>query len=231
MTGSGTQVTSLEVRVRNSGLAFKIGVWRVGPGPISHIHHQRTSVSFLVPAASSHLPRFAWLQLNTMNGIGSSPPSLFGRKKDEFEDNKDQVQDIIAADAQRESLTRTVTPTQAKSDVTEMPSTPPSVPGGEAGAASANGAATVAESAVEREDEMEVDPREAIQNFDWEELQQRYHQMIQEQTLAEDQLWDEFTRLINVRASTCKSIDIRLGTHTFPVLHYLVRDNPKPRSR
>lgn len=134
-----------------------------------------------------------------MNGIGSSPPSLFGRKD---EDTKDQVQDIIAANAQRESLTRTVTPTPAKSDITEMPSTSPSVPGAEAGAA------TVTEPAVEREDEMAVDPQDEILKFDWEELQQRYHRMIKEQTLAEDQLWEEFTQLINVRASISKRIDI-----------------------
>lgn len=154
-----------------------------------------------------------------MNGIGSSPPSLFGRKD---EDTKDQIQDILVADAQRESLTRTVTPTPAKSDITEMPSTPTSVRGAETGAGAANGAATVTEPAVERGDEMAVDPQDAIQKFDWEELQQRYHRMIEEQTLAEDQLWEEFTQLINVRASTSECIDI-LRSHIFSTSLYGLR--------
>ncbi|TID17344.1 hypothetical protein E2P81_ATG07917 [Venturia nashicola] len=128
-----------------------------------------------------------------MNGAGSSPPSLPGRKKDE--DNKDQIRDTCAADAQRESPTRTVTPTQARSDVTEMPSTPPGVPGGEAGAGS--GAPTVTEPAVESEDETEAEPHDELQTFDWEALQERYHSMIHDQAVAEDQMWEEFTQLIN----------------------------------
>lgn len=56
----------------------------------------------------------------------------------------------------------------------------------------------MAEAAVENEDEMEVEPSEEIQKFDWAELQERYHNMIKERGEAENKLWDEFTELINV---------------------------------
>jgi sugar (pentulose or hexulose) kinase len=127
-----------------------------------------------------------------MNGIPSSslPSGL------QHGGNKEQIQNIIAAGAQRDS--RTSTP--SKSDVTDIPSTPPSIPsaGAGAGAGAAIGAATVTEAAVENEDEMEVEPSEEIQEFDWEELQERYHNMIKERGEAEHKLWDEFTELVNV---------------------------------
>lgn len=133
-----------------------------------------------------------------MNGTGSSPPSLFGRTGKKDRDSHDQIHDIVAADARRESPTRTLTPTQARSDITEMPPSPPSAPGGEVGTGSANEPPEVIEPAVEREDEMEVDPKDEIQKFDWEELERQYHHMIADQTDAENQLWEEFTQLNHV---------------------------------
>lgn len=126
-----------------------------------------------------------------MNGIGFSPPSPLGRK--DADDNKDQIQETaIAADVQRESLTRTATPSP-----TEMPSSP-SAAGAEAEVGPANRPPTVTEPAVECEDEMEVDPRDEIQEFDWGGLQQRYHNMIKERGHIEDQLWEEFSELLQV---------------------------------
>jgi hypothetical protein len=117
-----------------------------------------------------------------MNGILSSPPP-FAQK---HEDNKEQIQNIITADS----------PTPGKSDITDMPSSPP---GGTAAEARAeNGAAVTTEAVVQIEDEVEVDPFEELQKFDWEELQARYHQMIKERGDAEDKLWDEFKELIDV---------------------------------
>ncbi|QDS68296.1 hypothetical protein FKW77_010660 [Venturia effusa] len=131
-----------------------------------------------------------------MNGYHSSPPSIFGRTNEDDNKLKDHQEDNIAADAQQESPTQTATPSPAESDVTEMPSTP-SPPRADAGGRSVNGPTIIGEPAVEREDEMDIDPKEEIQMFDWENLQQRYHQMIEEQGLAEDQLEEEFSKLIN----------------------------------
>lgn len=149
-----------------------------------------------------------------MNGIASSPPLLLSHQD---EDNKTQLQDIIAADAERESHT----PTPANSDITDMPTTPRSDLDAESEAA--NGAAkTVMEAPEEIEDEMVVvEPSDEIQKFDWEELEHRYHQMIKERTTAEDQLANEFTQLLNVRDHI--ALRWTYYAHTCLVLRYMVR--------
>jgi len=121
-----------------------------------------------------------------MNNILSSPPS-FGQQ---HEDNKEQLRDIIVADAQRDSNT----PIPGMSDITDMPSTPPTIPS----AGAANGLATSIEVAAEYDHEMEADPSDEIQKFDWEELQARYHDMIKERGNVEESLWAEFKELIDV---------------------------------
>jgi hypothetical protein len=117
-----------------------------------------------------------------MNGSLSSPPPLAQK----HEDDEEQIQNIIATDS----------PTTGKSDITDMPSSPPGVTAAEARAE--DGAAVTTEAVVQVEDEMEVEPAEELQKFDWEELQARYHQMIKERGDAEDKLWDEFKELIDV---------------------------------
>lgn len=122
-----------------------------------------------------------------MSKIQSSPP-LFGQQ---HEDDKEQLRSIIIADAQRDSQTPSP---PGKLDFNDMSSTSRTKP--QAGATSASAIAT--EAAVENDDEIEVEPSEELQIFDWEELQEQYHHMIQERGDVEDGLLTEFTELMNV---------------------------------
>jgi len=45
------------------------------------------------------------------------------------------------------------------------------------------------------------DPQDRINDFDWEDLQEKYHDMIKERGNTEQELYEEFTNLINVADS------------------------------
>lgn len=47
-------------------------------------------------------------------------------------------------------------------------------------------------------DEDELDPEQPLEDFDWQELEQRYHKAMETKTEEERQLYDEFERLIRV---------------------------------
>jgi hypothetical protein len=156
-----------------------------GPRNATEAFHTVSYPITLANATEDLLP--SWLCYETtMSKIQSSPPP-FGQQ---HEDDKEQVRSIIAADVQRNSQT----PTPGKLDFTDMSSTPPTNP--QAGVTSASAIAT--EVVVENDVEIEVEPSEELQNFDWEELQEQYHHMIKERGDVEDGLLAEFTELINV---------------------------------
>lgn len=82
------------------------------------------------------------------------------------------------------------TPTPARS--AQMSSTPPTVPRTDAPArqtAASNDASELGQ----------TDPGEKTDDFDWEDLERRYHEKMRESAQAEQQIHEEFASLMTVR--------------------------------